>query len=78
MSAVAYTLCLAETGPRTALLLVLVGAWAIRLFANITWRNWGEAEDRRYQATRAKNEPNFAFKSIYFVSGLQGMIAWIV
>lgn len=78
LAAVAYTLCLAETGPRTALVLVLVGAWAIRLFAYITLRNWGEAEDRRYQAIRAKNEPNFAFKSIYIVSGLQGVIAWIV
>ena len=78
LAAVTYTLSLAETGPRTALVLILVGFWAIRLFAYITWRNWGEAEDRRYQAIRANNEPNFALKSIYIVFGLQGIIAWIV
>lgn len=78
LAAITYSLSLAEAGPRTALVLVLVGVWAIRLFTYITWRNWGEAEDRRYQAIRANNEPNFEYKSIYIVFGLQGIIAWIV
>ncbi len=78
LAAVAYYLTLPATGPRTTLVLVLVAIWSLRLFAYITWRNWGEEEDRRYQAIRANNGPNFALKSVYIVFGLQGMIAWIV
>ena len=77
LAAVTYTLSLSEAGPRTVLVLVMVCVWAIRLFAYITWRNWGEAEDRRYQAIRANNEPNFELKSVYIVFGLQGIIAWV-
>ena len=78
LAAVTYDLSLIDTGPRAALLLVLVGIWALRLFAYITWRNWGEDEDRRYQAIRANNEPNFELKSLFIVFILQGVIAWIV
>jgi len=69
---------LPAVGPRAELVLALVVLWAVRLFAYITWRNWGEAEDRRYQAIRANNQPNFALKSLYIVFGFQGLIAWIV
>ena len=78
IAALTYHLVLPQTGPRTTLVLALVAIWSLRLFAYITWRNWGEEEDRRYQTIRANNEPNFALKSIYIVFGLQGMIAWIV
>jgi len=64
--------------PRTLLVLVLVTAWALRLSAYITWRNWGEPEDHRYVAIRERNEPNYAAKSLYLVFGLQGVLAWIV
>ena len=57
--------------------LLLAMLWALRLSAYITWRNWGEPEDRRYQAIRARNEPGFAFKSLYLVFGLQSLLAWI-
>jgi steroid 5-alpha reductase family enzyme len=63
---------------RAALVAVLVGAWALRLAAYVTARNWGHGEDRRYQAIRARNEPNFALKSLYLVFGLQALLAWIV
>lgn len=59
-------------------LLALAALWALRLSAYITWRNWGEAEDRRYQAIRARNQPGFAWKSLYLVFGLQALLAWIV
>jgi steroid 5-alpha reductase family enzyme len=52
--------------------------WALRLAAHITWRNWGHGEDRRYQAIRARNEPHFAFKSLYLVFALQAVLAWII
>lgn len=74
----AYALDVPETGPRQILVLMLASLWAVRLTGHITWRNWGHGEDRRYQAIRARNEPNFAVKSLYLVFGLQALLAWIV
>ena len=73
-----FLLSLPQVGPRAELILILVVLWALRLSIYITWRNWGEPEDRRYQAIRANNEPNFAFKSVYIVFLLQALIAWII
>jgi steroid 5-alpha reductase family enzyme len=78
VAVVVYALALDDTGPRAALVVLLVGIWSLRLAGYITWRNWGEGEDRRYQEIRARNQPNFAVKSLYLVFGLQGVIAWIV
>jgi steroid 5-alpha reductase family enzyme len=66
------------SGPRNLLALVLVSVWGLRLAAHITWRNWGHGEDRRYQAIRARNEPYFAFKSLYLVFVLQAVLAWVI
>jgi steroid 5-alpha reductase family enzyme len=66
------------SGPRSIALLALVLAWALRLCAFITARNWGHGEDRRYQAIRARNEPHFALKSLVIVFALQAVLAWIV
>lgn len=63
---------------RGLLLLVLVSVWALRLSGYLTWRNWGEPEDRRYQAIRARNEPGFVWKSFYLVFLLQGILAFII
>ncbi len=76
--ALTYFATLEQTGPRASLVLALVAIWGLRLSLYITWRNWGEPEDRRYQAIRANNEPNFTFKSVYIVFLLQAVIAWIV
>lgn len=78
IAAVVYMGAAAEPGVRAWIVLVLVGVWALRLAAYITWRNWGEGEDRRYQAIRARNQPGFAWKSLYLVFWLQGAIAWVV
>jgi steroid 5-alpha reductase family enzyme len=77
LGAVLYALTLRETG-RAVWVLALVMLWALRLAAYITWRNWGEPEDRRYQAIRARNQPNFEWKSLYLVFVLQAVLAWIV
>ena len=45
---------------------------------HITWRNWGEAEDQRYQAIRARNQPGYAWKSLYLVFGLQALLAFVL
>jgi steroid 5-alpha reductase family enzyme len=63
---------------RAMLVLALVAVWALRLSAYITIRNWGQAEDYRYQAIRDRNQPGFAFKSLYLVFGLQGLLAWFI
>jgi steroid 5-alpha reductase family enzyme len=63
---------------RNVLVLTLLTAWAIRLCVHITARNYGQGEDRRYQAIRARNEPGFAWKSLYLVFGLQAVLASIV
>ena len=65
-------------GSRAVLVLALVTLWALRLSVYITWRNWGHGEDRRYQAIRLRNEPHFAFKSLYLVFVLQALLAWII
>lgn len=78
LAAYSYTLNSATPGTRTTLILVLVTLWAVRLSGYITWRNWGESEDRRYREIRDRNEPNFAMKSLFLIFGLQGILAWII
>lgn len=78
LAAASYALAMEQTGPRAALVLTLVALWAIRLSAYISWRNWGEGEDFRYQKIRANNQPGFDFKSLYLVFGLQGVLAFVI
>jgi steroid 5-alpha reductase family enzyme len=63
---------------RNAIISTLLAAWALRLCIHITARNHGHGEDRRYQAIRARNQPGFAWKSLYLVFGLQAVLASIV
>jgi len=65
-------------GPRSAVVLMLAAAWALRLSGYIVWRHRGQPEDRRYQAIRWRNEPHFAWKSLYLVFGLQALLGWLV
>lgn len=69
---------LPQTGPRTALVLMLGSLWALRLGMHIAWRHRGQPEDRRYQAIRERNQPNFEWKSLYLVFGLQAVLGSIV
>lgn len=64
--------------PRGILAVGLAVLWAFRLGLHILWRSRGKPEDRRYRVIRARNEPNFAFKSLYLVFGLQAVLAWVV
>ena len=73
-----YAFALQAAGPRAVWLIPIAGFWALRLCGYITWRNWGEPEDYRYQQIRARNDPNFTFKSLYLVFTLQAVLAWIV
>lgn len=66
------------TTSRSVVVLALAGFWALRLSAYITWRNWGEGEDPRYQAMRRKFSPHFSIKSLFIVFLFQGTLAWII
>lgn len=77
-AAAVYFALLPMPGPRGAWMLALALVWALRLSTYITARNWGHGEDRRYQEIRARNQPNFAFKSLYLVFALQAFLAWTV
>ena len=52
MAAATYAIAAPQTGPRAVVAVSLIAVWALRLAAHITWRSWGEPEDRRYQAAR--------------------------
>ncbi len=78
IAAYVYAYRLDAASARAELALVLVSIWGLRLAIHITWRNWGHGEDRRYQEIRARNEPNFAFKSLYLVFLLQAVLAAII
>jgi steroid 5-alpha reductase family enzyme len=65
-------------GARATLVLTLVTLWSLRLAIFITVRNHGQPEDKRYQDIRENNQPNFRFKSLYIVFGLQALLAWLV
>ena len=63
---------------RSALVLLLVFLWGARLAVYLTIRNWGKSEDARYLKIRQNNEPNFRYKSVYIIFGLQSILSWIV
>jgi steroid 5-alpha reductase family enzyme len=75
---VVYALGADPRAPRLALVLWLLAIWAARLSFHITVRSIGKGEDRRYQAIRARNQPRFAFKSLYLVFWLQALLAWFI
>jgi steroid 5-alpha reductase family enzyme len=68
----------APNGPRMIIASFLLIAWAARLCVYLTRRNWGQPEDRRYQAIRARNQPHFELKSWVIIFALQAGMAWII
>lgn len=78
LAALVYFLSNPDPGARALLTLALVGAWSLRLAGYLAARNWNAPEDHRYRAIRARNEPGFAWKSLYLIFGLQAVLAWLV
>ena len=78
VSAVVFALGRPPLSETVAAMLLLGAAWAVRLSAFITWRSWGQPEERRYAQMRQRNEPHFEWKSVYLVFGLQALLAWLV
>lgn len=77
-AALVYAALAPQLASRALVVLALVAIWAARLSTHLALRNWGAPEDRRYAAIRARNEPGFAWKSLYLVFGLQAVLAWLV
>ena len=65
-------------GTREILIFILVLIWALRLAAYLTWRNWGQPEDSRYQQIREKYSPHFALKSLLIIFAFQAFLAWLI
>lgn len=78
VSAAVFALGLPPVSPTLGAMLLLGAAWALRLSLFITWRSWGQPEERRYAQMRHRNEPHFKWKSLYLVFGLQALLAWLV
>jgi steroid 5-alpha reductase family enzyme len=78
VSAAVFVQDLAPLQDRLIVMLLLGAAWASRLSLFITWRSWGQPEERRYAQMRQRNQPHFAGKSLYLVFGLQALLAWLV
>jgi steroid 5-alpha reductase family enzyme len=78
IAAAATYLTLGPSSERGHVVFALVLAWGLRLAAYLAIRNWNAPEDHRYRAIRARNEPGFAWKSLYLVFGLQAILAWLI
>jgi steroid 5-alpha reductase family enzyme len=63
---------------RKWLISILVTIWGLRLTFYILWRNWGKAEDFRYQAMREKAGGGWWWQSFVKVFLLQGVLMWVI
>ena len=78
IAAIVYFVNNTAIGFRETLIFYLVAIWALRLSVYLTWRNWGQPEDYRYQQIRKNYSPWFALKSLIIIFGLQALLAWLV
>ena len=63
---------------RKCLIGVLVTIWGLRLSLHILRRNWGKAEDFRYQVWRKEAGTRWWWLSFFRVFLLQGILMWII
>ncbi|MCW8988808.1 MAG: DUF1295 domain-containing protein [Gammaproteobacteria bacterium] len=77
-SAIYYYLSLELINLKENIFFILVVLWALRLATHLTWRNWGEPEDRRYQDIRKKYSPNFGVKSLFIIFVFQAILAAVI
>ena len=63
---------------RKLLLMILATLWGLRLSLYILYRNWGKAEDFRYQVWRKEAGAAWWWRSFFKVFLLQGVLMWII
>jgi len=74
-----YFLLAREEGlPRNYLIAGLATIWGLRLTLHILIRNWGKAEDFRYQKWRNESGKIWWIKSFFQVFLLQGLLMWLI
>ncbi len=56
----------------------MTALWGLRLSIYLTWRNWGNGEDFRYQSMRKRHGARFPWVSLVTVFGVQAALMWIV
>ena len=78
VAATAYAGAVGSLTPRGAILLVVLGIWAVRLGVHIYTRNRGHGEDPRYQVFRKQAGDSFWWVSFFRVFLLQSVLAWII
>jgi steroid 5-alpha reductase family enzyme len=78
VSAAVFVIGLPPLRDRVAVMLLVGTVWALRLSLFITWRSWGQPEDRRYALMRERGQPHFEWKSMITVFALQALLAWLV
>jgi len=77
-AAIYYYLNIESVVQRTSIFFIMVILWSVRLATHLTWRNWGEPEDRRYQDIRKKYSPNFGLKSLLIIFVFQAVLAAVI
>ena len=77
-AAIYYYSNITETNIKQDVFFILIVIWSVRLATHLTWRNWGEAEDRRYQEIRKKYSPNFSLKSLPIIFVFQAVLAILI
>ncbi len=63
---------------RALLVLLCVGAWALRLGLHLSIRAVGKPEDPRYAAMREKNGVGWWWRSLFWVFLLQAALVWVI
>lgn len=63
---------------RKIVVAVLASIWGLRLTLHILTRNWGKAEDFRYQKWRKESGRIWWIKSLFQVFILQGLLMWVI
>jgi steroid 5-alpha reductase family enzyme len=63
---------------RKSLILILTSLWGIRLSVYLTWRNWGKAEDKRYDLWRKEAGASFWIVSLFKIFILQAVFMSVI
>jgi len=79
LAAISYYLNTQGHFTRKELVVGLVIIWGLRLSIYLGWRNWGKAEDYRYQQFRKDyGAERYWWFSFFQVFLLQGVLSWLV
>ncbi len=73
---------LSHTGSVAIIMLILIGAWSLRLSFRIGRKNWGKPEDVRYAAWRStwmkRGTLYFILRSLFQINILQGILIVLI